>query len=246
MDYAFNLFSLKTPSIELFQVQNSQLAPGLQQIMDAPSGHTQPMSRAVIQANPEITFQTTQLTTLLASCGIFGSSLSGGNTDLTLRRISNLGTRYANNASQHQRFRATSGMLYWRSLSVSHAGIATADCRLALCYDGTNPILTPAGSVTVSGTATSVEQFTLGPVAINGTTIEGISDISIALNHQMFEQAADGNLHNTMVAVDRIDPVITINTLSSQLWNTYGINGTALTSLTIYQRRINREASSCV
>lgn len=228
------------------QIDDATPSPNVQAMLGTPAGHTQPLFRGVRGLKPDISFRTTQLATLLTelpSASLFAADLTSGNVDLLYKQVTDRGTRLADATTGHTRLRLQDAMMHLRSIDVGHQRDAVADVRILAMYDGTNAPIVPAGSVALSGTPTAAEYFGLGPVSINGSAINGVQECSINLNPQTIERGSDSDHYDTFAALMTIDPVITLRGLAIEPWTVYGLNGTALTSLSLWLRKLNNDAS---
>jgi hypothetical protein len=201
------------------------------------AGHPQPLFQGVRGQKPEISFRSPQLAVALGALGLFGLDTSAGNTDLFYKLATDLGSRTAAASTAHKRFRATQGLMYWRSIKATHQQDAEIDCRYCLTWDGTNNPVVPAGSIALSGTSVGTEWYTLGPVMVNGSQLPGVQDVTIDLGLNMNERGSDGEIWPTFANVKDCNPVVTVNTLDLDSWSALGLAGQAITSLIVYFRK---------
>ena len=238
------LHGVKTPAQFYSQIEEHTSSPRIASMLGTPSGHYEPLFQGVKGVMPDVTFKTTQLTTLFTELGLYGASMAAGNTDLFFKKVTDLGKREAAATTTHTRLRMSQAYMYWRSLTAGHQAEAKADVRIMTTYDGSNNPLVPAGSLALSGTMTAAEYFCLGPVSINTVAINGIQDCTIDLGVETIEAGSDSDLYNTFCAIRHLTPVITLRGLAAEHWATYGINGTALTGLVLYLRKLNKNVAS--
>lgn len=237
------LHGLKTASFLLSQIEDHTASPRIAELIGTPSGHFAPMFTGVRGLQPEETFRTTQLATLLNACGLYGLSLYNSNVDLLYKKVTNLGRRYSDATTTHTRIRAVDSYLYWRSITTGHQREATADARLMCLYDGTNNPLIPAGSVALSGTMSADEYFCLGPVGINGAFIPGIQEATLDLGCETIEVGSDSEPYNSFGAIRQISPVLTLRGLAVEKWTAYGLNGLDVEDFVFYLRRVNADVT---
>jgi hypothetical protein len=238
------LHGVKTPNSFYSQVEDVTPALAANFLTGTPAGLPQPLFAGVKGYKPDIRFGVTQLKTLFAECGLFGADLSSGNTDLLYKRVANKATRVADATTQHARFRLNDAFMYWTSLAAGHQREAKAEARIKPIYDGTNAPVVPVGNAALAGTPTSAEWFTLGPISINTVALDGVQDITLDLGVKMKELGSDSQAFDSFCAIEEIMPVLTIKGLDISPWATYGVQGTALTALTLYLRRCNNNAAS--
>ncbi|MBL9125836.1 MAG: hypothetical protein JNG90_19500 [Planctomycetaceae bacterium] len=240
------LHNIRLPTGEdLTQLTEHSNNPSVEQMTAMSAGNPHPQFAAVQAVKPEVSFSTTQLKTLLdktgGTSGCATAALSSGNTDLYYRRVENLGLRTAVATTAHRRFRGTSAMLVINQLQAEHRGIATADAMIVFQFDGTNPPLVPAGTLALVGTPLAAQQFTLGPVFLNGTQLPSVQRTQWQPNPQLFRDSAESEVYDSYIAADSVDSLFTFATLEVGVWDTLGINGLALSGagLEVYLRKKN-------
>lgn len=231
------LHGIQTPTSFIDQISNARPSPRITQMMGVPTGHFAPLFRAVEGLQPEVTFDSTKLKTILdlISAGVM-ADLSGGNTDLYFKKAVYLGTRVADATTSHTRLRMSNAGLIIQNISAGNRSEAKASCLLVASYDGTNaPIVPAGGSVALAGTAQSAQHFYAGPCYLNTVLLTGIQDITIDFGTKLFRINSDGELYDSFVGVEVTEPSITIRAINVP-WETYGLNGTALTAGSFYLR----------
>lgn len=240
----FVLHNLHLPTGEdITQLEEHTNNPTAEQMtaMSAGSPHSQFV--AVESVKPQIDLTISQIKTLLdkmkTNSGCATAALSGGNIDLYYRKVDNLGLRIAAATTAHRRFRATSGMLVMQSLDVEHRGQAKAQCQLVFQYDGTNPPIVATGNVALVGTPLAAEQYTLGPVFLNGTQLPSLQKAQWKPSVALFRDSSESEIYDTYIAAQTVDSLFTFGTLEVGVWDTLGINGLALSGagLEMYLRK---------
>lgn len=235
----YALHGILNSSTFLSQINNARPTTGIQLMSSMPSGLPFPLFVATQNANPFIPFEIEQIKTVLDLSGALSSivDLSGGNTDLFFKKIAAQGRRVPDATAEHLRFRMSKAWLGLDSITAGDRSLAVASCRLGTTYDGTNNPLVPAGSTALSGTPTSAEHFVAGPVKLNTVTLPGVQEITIDFGKQYMELGGDGELYNTFAALQSYSPTITIRCLEHS-WATYGLNGTVLTAMSVWLRKV--------
>jgi hypothetical protein len=227
----------------LSQLEDTTPASVTQMLTGYAAGHPQPLFQAVASQKPEIAFTTPQLATLLAATGIFGTALEG-NTDLYYKAGVRGGYRVAAASEAHQRFRAVRSFLYPTRISVSHQQVAQASCRIKLLYDGSNSPLVALGSLALAGTPTAAEQYTLGPVEVNGVTFDGEQSLELDFSPQIDEVGDQGDIWDSWCSGATINPTLTFRSTKLETWATYGLVGSAITSLRFWLKRKQPDAAN--
>lgn len=238
----FVLHGINTPSGFLSQISSGSVNPEMQIVRGKPAGL--PGSRFIYNGAqvPAFRFNCEQLKSILDICGCGLADLTSGNTDLYFKKTANRASRVADATTQHIRCRAPKAVLVPLSLRATLGSPATLSARIVCTWDGTNEPLTPAGGVALAGTPVSCEeQFVVGPVAINGSTISGIQETEIDFGVALFEQMSDGELYLTFIAEQERQPMVTFKTLTASL-PSIGLNGSALTSGSFYFRKCGQTA----
>lgn len=232
----FALHGIKTPSTFLSQISSAAYNSNINTMQGVPAGL--PFGTFVYNLNqsPEFAITCEQVKTLLDITGTGLGDTSSGNVDLLFKATTNKGSRVADATTSHWQARAPETVFVPLSLTASNDSPASMQARVVCLYDGTNAPVANTGSVALSGTPVASEHFVVGPVVINSSTIPGILDVSIDFGLNLIETRSDGELYISWLAIREMRPVITIRCLGSAAV-TYGLNGTALTGLTVYLRK---------
>lgn len=235
------LHGIVNSSTFISQIDNAQVSSGVQTMIAQAAGMPNAQFAATMSANPGITFDSPQLKTILDLTGAMSgiANLSGANTDLHFKKVSDLGRRVADATTEHLRFRMAQAWLSLESITAGHRSVASASCRVGTTYDGSNSPLVPAGTLALAGTPTAALHYVAGPVYLNTVALPGVQDITIDFQRQIMELGGEGELYNTFAALQTYNPVITIRCLEHK-WDTYGLNGTALTAGSFYLRKLAR------
>lgn len=191
-------------------------------------------------SSPMLPFRSPQIHDILDQIDIEGvaADLSAGNTDIQWKLRANRGSRVSAASSSHLRGRLTSNaFLCWESFSAAQDQVAEITCRLKPVWDGTNdPIIFSAGVTSTITDAVSAV-FSLGPVKLNSSTLEGVLAVEWDNGNSYRDIRSDGAQFDTFGSIDRISPVLRITTTNKSAMATYGNAGTALSSLTVYLRK---------
>jgi hypothetical protein len=207
------------------------------------------------RAIPDVRLTTPQLGTLLPTfvSGDYYVSrdLSLYNVDHYYRSGVNLGSRVAAGTSSHLQFRASgNSMLALESISASEGQLASLTCRNAPVLGAQDPLV-PTGAIALGGSAVGGSLFTMGPVKLNGTFLQGGVYAGIDFNLEYEEESSHGDGFLTYVGIRRYRPVITVRTRKTDYMASFGQRGTALSSCVMYLTNklasgINAAAASSV
>lgn len=233
----FFVHALKTGSFSLSQIKSSRCAPQTEQIVGRSAGAVDVLFRSIAKQEPMFSLTTTQLATVLGSVGLYGADLSGGNTDLELKKGTAYGTRVAIATTEHERLRIAKAFCCWSKISARHQEEATLDLDVYAVYDGSNEPIVPAGSVAATVTAAYAEAFTCGPASLNGSSLGAVLETTIESGCKPKLLSSDGEIWPTLCLVEEIETKITLKTLTAASLRTYTLDGTAISSGAVYLRK---------
>lgn len=191
------------------------------------------------QSTPDLNFSTTQIKTVLDAFTTLNlcSDFAAGNVDVEYRAGTNRGTREPDADTDHLRVRMEANAYgSWQSLRADAGGLAEIRARVVPIYDGVNDPMVATAGVALTATAAVSQLFTLGPIKINGTTLDLVQGFTWENNLQYDEHLGDTGFF-TWSSVRSASPVITIRSRKSSYLATYGTRGTALSSCSVYLRR---------
>jgi hypothetical protein len=232
------LHGIQNSSTFISQINSARPSPQLELLIAEAAGLPFPLFAGTMAANPETPFETPQVKTILDLTGALSSivDLSGANTDLYFKKVQDLGRRVADATTVHLRFRMAQAFLALDRITAGHKTPAVASCRLGTTYDGTNKPIVPAGSLALAGTPTAAQHFYAGPVWLNTVSLPGVQETTFDFQRQLLLIGGDGELYNTFAAMMIYRADITIR-CTEHAWQTYGLDGTALTAGSFYLRK---------
>ena len=224
----------------LSQLSNVNTTPGIDLLVSSPSGNVFPSFLAAQSQNPEVSFDTTQVLTVLTNTGVTMVDLTAQDSVLYFEKSSNLAVRAA--GTVHTTLTMPNTALICNQITAGHRTPAVASCRLLNVYDGTNAPVTIASNSAMAGTKVDAQHYVLGGVSINGAFLtDGVQSVTVDFGQEFFGGAgglgADGTNYTTFFGINTIKPVITIQTHNLG-WATYGLNGTAQSAVIVYFRKI--------
>lgn len=235
---SYLVHGVKFPSGDFIsELTNANLAVNSDDLTGIPSGHPVPLFTGSRGQRPDLTFTTHQLKTILDGMGLNGVDLSAGNTELFCKLDKDLGVRNANASTVHAVYRMAGAWGYWQSISARQGQEAEINCRVVPTWDGATLPLIPVGSVALSGTEAASQYYTLGPIKVNGTFLDSLQDWTLDLAYQCKEHAGDGDLYTTLAGLKEMVPAVRIAGMNVDQWATYGVLGTAVTSLSLFLRK---------
>ena len=246
--YAVNIAT--TAAVDLFidQIVRQRISPGIQRILAGGSGSVDPTYVAVMDQKPTITFDTTALATVLASCGISGlkidSDVDDVGAEFWFQKLEEGGTRAT--GANHRKMTVNEGLLVPVEIRAPHNGApATLSMSLAITWDGTNDPIVLESSQSLTGSPSVGEIFTAGPVMINGAEVEGIQETIIRFGLDVMTIGGSGSVWPTYAAIRAREPEIVFTTLDASHFATYGFSGTAqgATDSIVYLRKVAEGAT---
>jgi len=223
----YTLSAYKHGSTLIKGVQNLSLNMNLQQIIASGSGAVDVSFVGVGEIAPEITFDTTAIKTALANCGgINGAALSSD--VFFLQKLLDGGLR--GGALSHIKLTAATGIIVPTQIRAAQGAVATIGYRaLPTSADGEASPLAILGSQSLEvGQSVVSEIYTLGPVSINGTPLEGVDDITIDFGITLTDKkSGSGAVYPTFIGVMSRQPSFTIRTFDLDAFASWGLDGVA-------------------
>jgi hypothetical protein len=240
--YGVNINTADSVDLFISQITSQNFSANIEEILEFGDGVVDPTFAAILRQNPKIAFTSTKVASILGTIGIGGLEITADVDDdgceFWFQKIQSGGTRAT--GSSHMKLTMAKGMIFLRSITASNDRIATADMEAIALYDGTNNPFVVALNQALEGSVGSSEGFVAGPVSINGTTIEGIQEISIDFGINEIVQSGDGEVWPTFAAIGRRQPVITFKTTDVEVLNSLGLTGAVqgATDSVVYLKKV--------
>lgn len=227
--------------LTLPQITQRTVNPKPNVIYNSGSGQLGPSFAAVAAIEPEVSFDTTALAVFfgavspLAGLGV-GSGLTYTGVELYTEGKADLGARVG--ASLSNKFTSARAFLVPRSLSCEHGAEAKLSAfMLLLSADGSTAAIGQTNLVTAPA-ALATQKFTLGPVKINGVTLDSIMGVTIDFGIEIKANGQSGHTYSSFATISKREPKITVRTSDVVYAATFPPQGTALTTgATFYFRR---------
>lgn len=168
-------------TLNLQQMMGFGIEVGAQKKEFVPAGAVDPAAHLISHADPEASFQTADLATLLGTASLTAGLNCTSGATFRLQERTAQGT--FETGSTHETITSTAGFLYLDSLdaSIDDENGAMASCRYCPLWDAsTRPFVHNTG-VDFSGAPSPAftSQFFLGPLYLNGSELEGVQRVSI-------------------------------------------------------------------
>jgi hypothetical protein len=205
----FSLGVVVAAGTQINQIISHSINPGLEPLVLSSDGQVDPRYAAIMRQSPMINFATTAIVRGLTAAGVAGLALTGTALDAWLQKYAQGGTRLTSTNST--KLSIAYGMLCPRTLEASDGSFATLSYDVwGRTNDGTtSPLAITAGASMPSITAPD-QLFTVGPVVINGTLLEGVKRISVDFGLQLSMIGGSGGAFPEFIAIQKRAPSITI------------------------------------
>jgi len=220
------------------------------EIMERSTSEVQPQHTGAFGAVPVIEFGSRQIKDILDECTdtAISRAYTAGTTILYYRKGLNRGTRedVAVGDTVHDRFdMLNSAFLYWQSLSAEQRGYAEIEASImGVSTDGLTAPILHVGSAELSAAVSAVGHlFTLGSWTVNGALIDSVKAVSIQNNLTVTPDDGSGNDFPEYAEIEDSSPRIVIDTNDIGIFNDYGEEGVALTSMSGYFRKMSKGSS---
>jgi len=224
--------SVKTGSTVINQILSSGFSPNLAKLLLTGSGLVSPGFVGIPGASPEISFSTNAIKAALnafvtSADPMDGVAIAASNFEFYLQKIANTGTRAT--GSNHIKATALAGLVYPVSLEIPHMGAATLNYRgVFTSSDGsTSPIAFAGSQALDAGVLVAAEAYVLGGISLNGTTLDGVSNVSVDFGNQVIVDGGSGLPYPTHVAIIAQRPSISISTKDLDDFVSWGLLGQA-------------------
>jgi hypothetical protein len=217
----FKLGAVETPSGQVNQITSQSINPGVETILHCGDGQVDYTFAGVLAQEPVVTFSTTAIARALGFIGINALSVAASNVDFWFQKAQAGGTRLT--GSNSTRFRATNGILHPTTLQAGDRSLASLGYSMScVSSDGSTSPLSVALLQAMPSNVATRELFVAGPVAFNGTTIEGIQSITIDFGLRIVTRGGDGEAYPTFTYLDQRKPMITARCKNVDIASTIG------------------------
>jgi hypothetical protein len=225
--------------VNIFQINSWTPTPGFNTFEEFASSGVTPIFNGTHDLTPTVDFETPDIDAILSLLDATYKVFAGftGFTTLSYLKKTNLGINGALDAAEHSQISIARSQLTFESMSVQQSALATISCKLkginASNGSGTLDVADDADDL---ATPSAVNHYTLGPVAINSTTICA-TGLSVANNIQHDTQFCSGGPNPEYTAIDRIAPTVTIQTNDVANVLAFFSSPAALTAFSFFLRR---------
>lgn len=223
------------------QIKSTQYDPGIRSILLSGANNVHPLFRAHQVQQPVIRLACSQLATLIGQVGLFGTAYTSA-VNTYMRKGSAAGP--INRATTtHQRCAATFCYVHIERVTLEDNGEGTADVVITVGYNGSVEPLVFTGSLALPGNLTHDEVFGVGPCYINNTLVSSIKRAVIEPGVTLIVESSDSVGWPTYIAIQRTEPVITIESTEVTPATGAGVDGIALdgsNGIVVYGRKLTK------
>lgn len=215
-----------------------------QEFLERSASESAPQHTGAIAAAPELAFDSRQLKGVLDLCTDSGvaRSFSTGTVSVYYRKGTNRGLRVGVAETEHDRWdMANTACLYWNVVSADQRSLAQIEAMIkAVSTDGATAPMVHVGSTALVGTSAVDSVYTLGPVSVNGSWLDGVVSSRIENGFTFDAEDESGNQYQQYFGIDEWNPRVIVDTNDLDVVNSFGESGTALTALKLYYRKLNK------
>lgn len=207
-------------------IRTQTLNPQLTTFLLGASGTGYNTFVAVSQITPIIDFTSGDIKRILAALTNQIALAISSDFYIWFQKLAEGGVRAS--GANHYKGTIVSGMVIPVSLRLSDGQPAELSAQVILTSaDGsTSPLTLASGESLVSGAA-AAEGWTLGPVSLNGTTLEGVEEVTINFGITPVTLGASGMVYKTFAGVMSINPTISITAAGIDEFLSWGLDGIA-------------------
>jgi hypothetical protein len=225
-----NLHNLYAASFgsTVIRTRETSLQDASQVVRDASSGEPYARNAFLVGQSPAGEFTTPSLAVALAAIGPMGAALaSGAALVLYAQKRAEGGTRATGGV--HRKYTISKGIIVPNRLSCDHQGNAQLSYSFAaVSSDGATEPVTIADNQTLAAMPALDDHFTLGAVAIGGTTLAQKTNVTVDFGVQIKAEGADSDIWPTIVTIEVVEARVTIATVDLALAS-IGLGGKAAT-----------------
>lgn len=206
---------LKIDSTYLPHCGEQSLDQGLDELTVFPSGDWAANMTGSKQWAPEFQVDCLDVSAALDLCDLnyIAKDCKAVNVQLLQRCASTHAFQTAVGSAAHMVYALNANaLLYWDQISASQGDDgARLQVKLAASiYGGATPLVA-TGSQTLSNPGAQNAPWTLGPIKLNGTLLDGVTQVSWANNVKLEKIAADGYGSPQLLVISQVRPVITFD-----------------------------------
>lgn len=242
----FVAYDLTLPgAVRFTQLSDPNPKYGARPIHEKVTGSPYGSFTGVGEANPDFTFATKDLFTLVTTLvAAYASSATNGyllapytgNGDVGYQKMKAGSTREPPASTVHRIHRYLNPLMYLQGISAQQNGDASA--RMRLCPRSSDGVTSPYTILTAQALNTTIPTvtslYTLGPVKLNGTWITGLQGTDVSFDLGFQELFAAGQQFPSFLFAENLITKLSLTSRTAEYVDTLI---TAISSLVVYFRR---------
>jgi len=226
LDNVYTIAGMQSGATVYKDIGSHQIAPNLQRMLLGGSGGVHSTFTAVGKIMPIMDFTSGDIKTILADLTNQIAKAISSDFHVWFQKMAEGGLRSA--GLTHTKGTIVEGMLFPVSLSLADGQPAAMSCQIVLTSaDGSASPLTLTGSQALVAAAGAAEGWTLGAVTLNGSTLEGVSSVTINFGINPLTLGASGLVYPTFTGVGKMAPTISITAEGIDEFLAWGLPGQA-------------------
>lgn len=235
----YTLGPVVTAAGQINQIQSYDIDPGILTMVHCGDGQVDYQHAAVLAQEPRMAFATTAIARALGIAGISGYAVAAA-ADFYFQKVAAGGTRTGGATSL--KLTTSKGILIPTSLEADNDNYARLGMELiALSTDGAAAALTPAADQTMPAITATDQGFVVGPIAINGTVMEGVESLSVNFGLGLVVKRDGGEVYPTFAGILKRKPSLTFRTTNVGLMASLGqAVAQGITDSTFYLRKVSK------
>jgi hypothetical protein len=231
---------LGTPDVIIDQVEGQSYSAGLSKNTKSSGGQLYPTFSNIMAGVPRMSLSTEAISQFLTAVSMDGLVLATPRGFELFNQLVDEASGKRASGSTHEKIACVKTMVVPRRLSCAHGQIAKVDFDVVgISSDGTTHPFSLTASQALPTISGVVQQFTLGPVKINGTSYEGIQNLSIDFGVREVLKSAGSMIYPTKGHFEQIAPRVAIQSDDAAVLAALSLSGTAqgATDSVIYLRK---------
>lgn len=233
--------AIQLPSPEITHLSDVSPDRGYQVLTESTSGSPNPCFVGVETADPDISFTSRQIKTIIDVCTskYLARDLSAGTVDLWYKAGKAMDIREDPTTAVHAVARlVTSAMLHWSSLRVSTGSVAEISARLVTAQRGLSDSMVWLGAQQLPTLSGCNRIFGMGPVRLNGNLLNGVTGWTLNTNPVLEPIRSDGAKTNTYQGIRSFHPVVMLNSNNLDEITASSFGGDEFATLELFLQRL--------
>jgi len=219
---AHTIACLKRGETLIDGIQESGVSPGLTHFLIGGDNSAYNRMVSINEQRPTARFTTVKVAAAITALGLTGLAIGATPLEIWFNDFDNEGSR----KTTGEKINVTGGIVAPRTLDAEQGAIARIAYELVMAEsDGTVPF-TATSAQTVPTGADVDESFRLGDVTVYGASIGPVLGVSIDWGFVIKTIMGNDSIFPVLVAIEHVQPRITIRTLKPEALVAVGASGT--------------------